>query len=569
MMSNNEKQSQLESKKQNKVEFIILLIISVVMAFISVFTTFAKSTNQFNLIPQTKTTEKTNVKNYHKDNNGNLISDNILNNNIQTQTINGITLTSLGDNKYQFSGTATETINNINLYNFTTTKNKYYALSIYDLNGNFDNVNRAYFYLYFHRTNASPTYNNATISNNKCAKTLESLSKITLMVMSGTTLNFTCYIQLYENNNAYSYPYLETIYYSQNNYTNYGENQYNNGTIKANEEIASSGLYSLTNAISSITYWDGSHNHGNFYTYEETMQYYKDLYETTDTSSIEYKYYNRNRNNIEIDTYKAIAYILFQQALEDNSYMHLQYGQVNGVWGYYRNTSFGNTASDYTTAIMQEQHIMYISFKFDREYEINNLVCSYTNENNLAFQLNFTDNALHQYTFNTTHTEVYSNLELQNIENPINVNEMKLNISGGNTSFNIADLGENGNIIFSINYNLKGSSYQNGYKQGVENGRILEYQENYHYETYEEIKNNVRQNEYDGLTKEEIYNNGKIQGATEEYSLANEISGIVEMPFQWVKNVLNFEILGLNIFGLFTSAITILLVVFLIKKLTK
>lgn len=110
------------------------------------------------------------------------------------------------------------------------------------------------------------------------------------------------------------------------------------------------------------------------------------------------------------------------------------------------------------------------------------------------------------------------------------------------TSFNVSD------TAYNQGYN---EGYQSGYDIGLETGT-----------------NNGYNNGYN-IGYDKGYNTGYDEGVNSDLlnqTTNNLFNTLITTPFTFAKEALNFEILGINIFGLITGLITIGIVSFIIKK---
>ncbi len=119
--------------------------------------------------------------------------------------------------------------------------------------------------------------------------------------------------------------------------------------------------------------------------------------------------------------------------------------------------------------------------------------------------------------------------------------------------------------IYGLN-NLQGlvmadyeSAYYNGYEsgklEGLEEGESKGYSDGYN----------------DGLVVGEGngFNKGLAQGTSEDpYGLGDFVYTVIDMPGRFLANLLNFEFLGVNLAGLVTAVLSLLIIVFVVKKVT-
>lgn len=102
-----------------------------------------------------------------------------------------------------------------------------------------------------------------------------------------------------------------------------------------------------------------------------------------------------------------------------------------------------------------------------------------------------------------------------------------------------------------LNVDVGYTQYQTGYDKGLSDGLRQGYQEGV----------------YD--TQIEAYDNGYRDGASDsgEFNLVTLFTAVVSWPYNFFREVLNFDLLGINLWAILTSLLTLGVVVFVIKKL--
>lgn len=122
---------------------------------------------------------------------------------------------------------------------------------------------------------------------------------------------------------------------------------------------------------------------------------------------------------------------------------------------------------------------------------------------------------------------------------------------------------------FNFNLSIDGVAYANGYQDGINsqqgyiniinNDKISLKKEIDRLE--EQIKNGNTQQYNEG------YNKGYAQGANSNNSLYNMVIAIADTPINIFKQIFNFNILGIDISGFIFGIVSLLIIIWLIKKI--
>lgn len=122
---------------------------------------------------------------------------------------------------------------------------------------------------------------------------------------------------------------------------------------------------------------------------------------------------------------------------------------------------------------------------------------------------------------------------------------------------------------FTLQYvNINEGTYQNGYDVGYQQGKQEGFEEGFeqgknegYQEGYEEgVKNSYQEGYNDG------YFDGELDGMENGQTLYGMILGIFDAPIHVFTEMFNFEVLGVNLAGLVFSLLTLLIIVFIIRK---
>ena len=114
---------------------------------------------------------------------------------------------------------------------------------------------------------------------------------------------------------------------------------------------------------------------------------------------------------------------------------------------------------------------------------------------------------------------------------------------------------------------LASSAYERGFERGTANGSNMNYQAGYS----DGYDRGFEEGSSDGVSRG--YESGYSDGYAEGYQEGSEVVSdyedavlfTVSAPFQAISNMLNFEVLGINLAGLFFFLLTAVILVFLIK----
>lgn len=102
------------------------------------------------------------------------------------------------------------------------------------------------------------------------------------------------------------------------------------------------------------------------------------------------------------------------------------------------------------------------------------------------------------------------------------------------------------------------------FSEGQESSRL--YWDNYYFNYYKDLQNQNNETSYNNG-----YNTGYDVGYSEGIKLASDLPGLVSgfasLPFGILSGFLNFDLLGFNIYSLVLSIITLLVIVWLIRRL--
>lgn len=223
---------------------------------------------------------------------------------------------------------------------------------------------------------------------------------------------------------------------------------------------------------------------------------------------------------------------------------------------------------------------------FDNLPNIKNYLSNYENNTYfyLIFNLNYSINNSLLFTFNNSVLEV--DITISSTLNTFvetktnmfnNANLYQLVINDNYNSFNkikfdgiyTPDYWNNLNISITID----GASYQNGYRDGMHEGEIYQ-------DLYDDLFTRYRelQNQYDELlnnsefTYDDGYNDGFNDAINNEFSnsgLNTLFNAILSYPVNFIKEVFNFNFMGVNIAGVITFILSIGIVAFIINYFRK
>lgn len=152
----------------------------------------------------------------------------------------------------------------------------------------------------------------------------------------------------------------------------------------------------------------------------------------------------------------------------------------------------------------------------------------------------------------------YVERDVSNIDSNYELFDFNLvpNVQGVSITARVSDLV---NFSYGVVESASDRYYNEGYQKGYYDGTL----------NTDRLVNNAFDDGYaEGVETgyDTGYNSGYSDGMLADYSFSEDLIGVAELPFNVIGQILNFEILGINVWGLITGVLTIVLVIWLFRK---
>lgn len=314
-------------------------------------------------------------------------------------------------------------------------------------------------------------------------------------------------------------------------------------------------------------------SHVNYNIYNIKNEYYcsfslkDDVYTQLDISLNSLKMFWSD-SELSINSNYLIIMSYFNDVYNESTFEYINSNNDIGILFSYNDNVFPE--DNQISSIFSSLYYLDSDVDFDISGVLNFGLYSYFGNDVYTFNFNTTNDVITYHLFDLKVLEIFNNTDGQYS----NTDSIQANYNYGyNTGYDEGNTkgytnGYDTAKAEIVNNDYQGKTYSQiydlAYNRGLNNGSVTGYQNGV---------NDTIQTNYHNMDYNTIYNNGKSEGYTQginsNYSLVNEVKDLVNLPFTFANNALNFDILGLNMYDLFTSCITLLLLIWVIKRAVK